>query len=370
MMADAEVANALSSKPSAATGRALDDASVCENPKYSSVTLKVAIEMPMVGLFDTLHGYKKFEASDVIAIDQQYYVVYDNLFEIGRIDRQFGFHSPQHQLIAPSEAPAKGSSNYEGIVYVQETGTFYLMVEAAPHNSTDGHPNEKQDGKNGKELFHAWVDEIALPADNKLESGYTLKRRCRTEFAFTHSVRGFEGVTYVYSDDGELILLGMCEGNNCHGGKEGRDRGHGRVVLMRFRPASDHAECLWETIDVVHLPKSVYFTDYSALTVRRTRTHNHTYDVAITSQEDSQVWLGTLKIGSSKSAKGWEFNTGRVLNFPRNDLCEVVYCNVEGVSFLPNEDMLVVVSDKMKKDGSQPFRCLPKDQSIHTFILP
>ena len=32
--------------------------------------------------------------------------------------------------------------------------------------------------------------------------------------------------------------------------------------------------------------------------------------------------------------------------------------------------MLVAVSDKMKSKGRQDFRCLAKDQSFHTFMVP
>ena len=39
------------------------------------------------------------------------------------------------------------------------------------------------------------------------------------------------------------------------------------------------------------------------------------------------------------------------------------------VSFV-DDNLLVAVSDKMKSGGKQPFRCLQKDQSIHTFVLP
>jgi len=44
-----------------------------------------------------------------------------------------------------------------------------------------------------------------------------------------------------------------------------------------------------------------------------------------------------------------------------------MYCNMEGVAWLGN-GQLVVVSDKVKPD--QPGRCSRKDQSIHIFKLP
>jgi hypothetical protein len=45
-----------------------------------------------------------------------------------------------------------------------------------------------------------------------------------------------------------------------------------------------------------------------------------------------------------------------------------VYCNVEGVSWL-SADTVVVVSDRAKRNG-QDERCRAKDQSIHVFTIP
>jgi hypothetical protein len=45
-----------------------------------------------------------------------------------------------------------------------------------------------------------------------------------------------------------------------------------------------------------------------------------------------------------------------------------VYCNVEGVSWV-SADTVVVVSDRAKRNG-QDERCRAKDQSIHVFVIP
>ena len=57
------------------------------------------------------------------------------------------------------------------------------------------------------------------------------------------------------------------------------------------------------------------------------------------------------------------------MDFPKNDSCETIYCNVEGVHWL-NDDMIIAVSDKMKSKGKQDYRCFDKDQSVHVFVLP
>lgn len=42
--------------------------------------------------------------------------------------------------------------------------------------------------------------------------------------------QGFESINYLHTERGQPYLLGLCEGNHCQGGAEGRDPGHGRIV--------------------------------------------------------------------------------------------------------------------------------------------
>jgi len=97
--------------------------------------------------------------------------------------------------------------------------------------------------------------------------------------------------------------------------------------------------------------------------------------VAVTSQEDSSLWIGQL-LGQDEKTGLWDIeklafdeDVGDVYYFPKNANCQTVYCNVEGVHFL-NAEMVLTVSDKMKSKGKQDFRCFNKDQSVHVFVLP
>lgn len=175
-----------------------------------------------------------------------------------------------------------------------------------------------------------------------------------------------------------LLSAGLCEGNHCSGGKRGRDAGNGRIVLMRKRAGDAHTDCIWETIGLLALPPKAAFLDYSALAIRAVNdsSHHHAvsrrssvYQLAVTSQESSQVWIGELRTGVAADASDWSLTEGVVYNFPRSDTCQTLYCNIEGISFV-DEHILVAVSDKMKSGGRQHFACLEKDQSIHTFVLP
>ena len=97
--------------------------------------------------------------------------------------------------------------------------------------------------------------------------------------------------------------------------------------------------------------------------------------LAITSQEDSQLWVGRL-LGKDPHSGRWDVNgmqfdqgIGEVFDFPLDTNCETMYCNIEGIHWI-NEGTLLAASDKMKKKGKQDFRCREKDQSIHYFVLP
>ncbi len=200
---------------------------------------------------------------------------------------------------------------------------------------------------------------------------------------------------------GELYMLGLCEGNDCDQGKAGKEHGNGAAVLMRkvdrhVSHTYGNFTCEWKTVRILSIPTAAYFQDYSSIAV------NSNGRVAITSQEESQVWIGRLShwtspstvastdggdddaetVGHKSIAEGTfdpllsEFeaaNDGRtssdVYNFPRAADCDVVYCNIEGVHWI-NDELLVAVSDQMKAGGKQGYRCIDKDQSIHVFVIP
>jgi hypothetical protein len=129
--------------------------------------------------------------------------------------------------------------------------------------------------------------------------------------------------------------------------------------------------CRWEPVDTIQLPPIVQFLDYSAVSIYRYRTPNY---IAVTSQENSQVWIGT--IAEHTSTPYFEVSTlnmvfTNIYDTPRiaddKNQCQVQYCNVEGVAW-QNETHLILVSDKAKK--TQSSMCLAKHQQIHYFSLP
>jgi hypothetical protein len=129
--------------------------------------------------------------------------------------------------------------------------------------------------------------------------------------------------------------------------------------------------CFWSTIKMINIPKTANFQDYSAIDICPKGR------VAITSQEESKVWIGQM-IGllenglydlTALDLVDAKNGHPTVYDFPRNSNCDVVYCNIEGISWL-NDQTLISVSDRMKTGGKQPFQCFDKDQSVHVFSLP
>jgi hypothetical protein len=112
--------------------------------------------------------------------------------------------------------------------------------------------------------------------------------------------------------------------------------------------------CMWATIREVDLPPSVEFHDYSDISL------DDKGRVAITSQEDSKVWIGELR---GRNEKGlWDVDAlvfddtyAKSYDFPKSEMCETVYCNIEGIQWM-GEHMLLAVSDRMKSKGRQHFR--------------
>lgn len=123
--------------------------------------------------------------------------------------------------------------------------------------------------------------------------------------------------------------------------------------------------CLYTTLEIVDLPSEVQFTDYSAVQFRqRNRVGDFgNFDVVVVSQASAAIWQGTAQW---TQMEGLTFGNGSIYQFPKTNDCDTQFCNVEGVAML-NDDEFVMVSDKVKKDGDQPFVCGAKDQSIHIF---
>lgn len=321
-----------------------EELSVCEDGGYSKRTLQLAYELPFASLFRDNKGQKKYEASSVIIVDDNAYAVCDSSWSISKFGTKLKpFSESNAQIGSPTRKDE--DSGYEALFH--EDGTFYVVRESVMHDD---------------DSYHAVIEELVLGDDD-----YEVGQVCSSEFEFEGASKGFEGAVGIRDLDGVLTVLGLCEGNFCSESRKD-EVGNGRLVAMQKETLED-GTCQWATIRTIKVPVTAKFRDYSAMTV------SDTGRVAISSQEESQLWTGQL-LGKN-SAGLWDLSAiefdlekkAKVFDFPKNDSCETIFCNIEGVHWI-NDDMILAVSDKMKSRGKQSFHCFEHDQSVHVFVLP
>ncbi|MDO8680269.1 MAG: hypothetical protein Q7R30_17260 [Acidobacteriota bacterium] len=272
------------------------------------------------------------EASGVVAKGGYYYVIFDNIRRIARLHRSLEPGSKKHAWFGRT----REGDGYEDIAYSPQTRRFYLLIEAEKH--PDG-------------TYKALIDECDENA------GY--KKRRWIDFTFEKRNTGMEGLS-VIRVNGRDYLLALCEGNGCHGGRKGTKPGSGRIHVLR------RVGRVWKPMTTIALPPSVKFEDYSAVAVRGNK-------IAVISQQDSRLWIGTLRIRrpraiGSEASDGWKITgRGTIYDFPRTKKGKHKYCTLEGLCWL-SPRTFVLVSDLSKGDYSK--RCRKHDQSIHVFRLP
>jgi hypothetical protein len=266
-------------------------------------------------------GASRFEASGVLAYDGWLWVIFDNAPHVARIDPALVGGDPRATLI---HRPGK-AVGYEDIAHDAADGRFFLLVEAVRRPSGGYLAQVHECDGALRPLASRWLD-FPLDRPNK----------------------GLEGLSCVRRD-GRTHLLGMCEGNRCRGGEAGRRPGGGRVHVFTEAPGR------WERQHTIRLPETLRFVDYSSISVSGDR-------VAVVSQESSALWVGRFAPSS------WDLlDDGTTYAFPPDPRGRTVYGTVEGVSWLA-DDEVVVVSDRAKP--TQPSRLRTKDESVHVFALP
>ena len=275
-------------------------------------------------MFDILPGSPdpRLEASGVLATDEMFYVIFDNLPHIACIGPELSPAASGNHMIVAERGLRSG---FEDIAHDPHAGRFFVLIESLPR---------------GLGLFMAAVQEY--------DANFRYTGRAWLHFPLDRPHKGLEGLTCVRRD-GQAYLLGLCEGNRCKGGAEGRVPGGGRVQVFR------RGDSQWDRVATIRLPETVLFQDYSGIALANGR-------IAVVSQESSALWIGNLAPDS------WEFtDAGMSYALPRSADGSIVYGTAEGVSWMA-PDQVVMVSDKAKP-GQDP-RCRAKDQSIHIFRIP
>jgi hypothetical protein len=265
---------------------------------------------------------RRLEASGVLAGDGCFYAVFDNAPDIGRLGAELRLGAADNFLIPQERGDRAG---FEDIAHDVAAGRFYVLIEARPR---------------GRGF---------MPKVQEYDDGFSYRESAWLDFPLDGANKGLEGLTCIRRA-GRTYLLGLCEGNRCKDGTEGRRPGGGRIQVF------ERGSHQWDHAGTIRLPESLWFEDYSSLAVAGDR-------VAVVSQASSALWLGRLQ------PSDWELaDEGGVWVFPPDWEGRTVYCNIEGVSWV-TPDRVVVVSDRAKR-GSQDEQCRAKDQSIHVFAIP
>ena len=283
--------------------------------------MKLVKERRLADLISPPKGSGVLEASGVIARGADFYVIFDNVRHVARIDRSLSPTSKRHAWFGRRRA----GDGYEDIAYSAVNRRFYLLIENEKHADGSYKPMIDECDEHGNFKGRRWVD---IP--------------------FAKRNTGLEGLATV-SWKGAEYLLALCEGNRCRAGKEGRKGGGGRIHVLTRKGA------LWISLAKIKLPKSVDFEDYSAVALKGDR-------IAVISQMDSKLWIGRLRRGN------WTIHgNGRIYEFPRTKKGNPRYCTLEGLCWLSNT-RFVLVSDLSKRTYRKG--CRKAEQSIHIFDLP
>jgi hypothetical protein len=275
-------------------------------------------------IFDILEGSldPRLEASGVLAKDGLFYVIFDNLPHIACIGPGLGRAARDNHMIMQERGHRRG---FEDIAHDPCSGRFYVLIESL---------------RRGRAKYMAAVQEY--------DAGFRYIGSSWLDFPLDRPNKGLEGLTCVHRE-GQTYLLGLCEGNRCKGGAEGRIPGGGRIHVFRRGRRN------WDRVGKIRLPGTMLFEDYSGIAAAGDR-------IAVISQACSALWLGRLAPG------GWQvMDAGISYALPRDADRNIVYGTAEGVSWI-GPDQVVVCSDKAKPE--QDRRCRAKDQSIHIFRIP
>ena len=290
-----------------------------QNLKSTEQTLILESQKKIYKLLPSYDKNDEFEASGVSVVGDEYYVVFDNRYKIATIKNHLYSNDDDHKLIGK-----KGdNSEFEAITYEDyKTEHSYVSVES-----------EKKDGD-----YYPYIRKY----DNDLD--YQEKKRVNYKLPGSQN-KGMEGLARVRKDDDEF-LLGLFEGT-------------GHIIVLTEKSSK------WSVVKDIDLQQeaSFIFSDYSDIAIDKNGR------VAITSQEESKLWIGQLDITTWSIA-----GSGTIYSFPKGDDDgvigagnELIYANIEGVSFI-DDTRIVVCSDKAK--SSQHDRTRVWDQSVHVFSIP
>lgn len=263
------------------------------------------------------------EASGVVVVNDDYVVVFDDMHGIARIPRSSDGGFVKGKIIGPQ----RQEEGYEAIAYDSRLDLLYAVIENAPDEDGFYRPQLQE---LTTDLVKAG-DPVPLPLNLPLDN--------------VDPNKGLEGAAVVHKGD-HSFLFGLCEGRGCN--SDDSKNANGRGMIQIFEKTGEK----WAYLGPVLLPVEVDFRDFADLAIRDDR-------VAVVSQKSSKLWIGKLV----PTIDSWKLIHECIYSFPKKKN-KKLYCNVEGVDWV-TDNQLVVVSDMASK-----ARCKQKEMMIHLFDIP
>jgi uncharacterized protein YjiK len=252
---------------------------------------------------------RRFEASGVVVAGHSLWVVFDNTRRVARLPIALDGRGTWVDLPGTVEG-------FEDIAYSTRSRCFLLLVESVRRGDT----------------YVSAIDEY--------DSRWRFLQRRTIEGALLRQNKGYEGIACATFRGRELVW----------------------ALRERSKEPIPHVDLLtpaqntWRVERSINLPLSAQFSDYSALAVRGRR-------IAVLSQEDGKLWVGSLTADGSAAEEGVVFDLPRTRTKHKRR-----YYTLEGLAWI-NDDRIVLVSDRAKR-RRYPKRARRRDESIHLFRLP
>ena len=344
---------------------------------YTKRTLKALHDAPVGALlsYEALLGERAFEASDVISYGDHYYVVCDSSWAILRVHKSMPLLSAANaQIGAPQDGYEEGDSGFEALVHDATSDSIYVVresVQAAPagaggakavstraralageDDDDDARRRRRERGElaaqrravGGEGGAGGRVPRDGVPARLRgrahRRDQLLGRRRVPVGDGVRGRLEGLRGATSIRGKDGSTARAVPARGcasahrqvggRHCREGAAGKrggqraDRGDGARGDEGGRRRPELLPV--EDGDDARVPATAAFIDYSAIAL-----HHSTTTVAVTSQENSQVWIGARSGGANGDFVPEEakFEEGKVYDFPRDANCNLQYCNIE-----------------------------------------
>ncbi len=251
-------------------------------------TLELVQETKLWRLLPGCDAGSRLEASGVLAHDGHFHVIFDNVSTIASIDANFAV-TPDNCMVGRPD----GVCGFEDITYNDRLQRYYTLVEAMPH----------PDGG-----FRPQIEEYT--------GGFDYLETCWVNVAFEQENKGLEGIVYLSRGNSDYVL-GLCEGNRCQGGAEGRKPGGGRIHVLQKQDGA------WRSIATIALPESLDFVDFAAwpsaaTTWPSSRRHRPSCGWASSTPNGGKSWMTARffvflaarrragsSIAPSKASLGW-----------------------------------------------------------------